>query len=348
MSIGVSYDRWKEQSHDSRPNVVLACGPETTLKEEFRERLEERFPADDREVLSLYADEVEPEDLVQELRGQGLFSREKWVVLKRLGQREPGGTRPLARLYDTLEEYLQDPEPDTLLILQDADHPYEKGRKTGSMARAVESAGGWAIVFWPPFMNRLADRFRTAFEEEGVELDEGALDALLERSQGQYDHVRKEAEKLLETDRETITREDVERLVPRAAAGEGYQALEETLAEGNLAGALNHVEDLWRQRESEPRVFTAVFRFFNQLRRLRQLRRDGSLDGAMDQLGLPDQKSVRRRFRSAVNTYRGPFPPDFYRLAYRAARTAKYAPRDLARRSVEKFILRILPRLEPG
>lgn len=348
MSIGVSYDRWKEGSHEALPDVVFACGPETTLKEEFRERLEARFPAEDREVLRLYADEVEPEDLMRELRGQGLFSREKWVVLKRLGQREPGGTRPLTRLYDVLEGYLEDPEPETLLILEDGDHPYESGRKTGSMARAVESAGGWAIVFWPPFMDRLADRFRATFEEEGIELSHGALDALLERSQGQFDHARKGAAKLLGADRETITREDVERLVPRASAGEGFEALEEALADGDLSGGLAHVQDLWRQRESEPRVFAAVFRFFNRLRRLRQLRGEGSLEEAMDQLGLPDSRTVRKRFRSAAGTYRGPFPHDFYRRAYRAARTAKYAPRAMARRGVETFILRMLPRLKSG
>jgi len=346
VSIGSSYDEWKKRSHETLPGVILACGPEMTLKEEFREHLAEEFPAEDREVLSLYADEIEPEGLMRELRGQGLFSREKWVVLRRLGQREPGGGTPLKRLQEVLDDYLDRPEPETVLILEDEDHPYQKGRNTGSLARAVERAGGWAIVFWPPFVSRLTSRFQTAFEEQGVELTGGAMEALLERSQGQFGHARREVQKLLELERDRITREDVEDLVPRASAGRGFEAVEESLAEGALDEALTHIGDLWRQRESEPRVFAVVFRFFHQLRELRLMKEQAGIDDAMDELGLPDRKAVRRRFRSALGTYRRPFPRDFYRQAYRSARTAKYAPRSVARRAVEGFILRMAPRLK--
>lgn len=345
MSIGVSYDAWQKDSHDSLPGVIFACGPETTLKDEFLEELQEQFPAEDREVLSLYGDEVDASDVLGELRGKGLFNEEKWIVLKRMGQSQRGGPPPLDRLYDSLCEYLEDREPGTLLVVQDADHPYAKGRKTGSFARAVESAGGWSIVFWPPFMNRLRSRFQKQFEQRDIDLHPEALQALMERSQGRFDRARQGAEKLLTSELSEITREDVERLVPRSRADSGFEAVEESLARGEPGETLEHVQDLWRQREAEPRVFAAVFRFFHQVRELRSLRRDRSLEDAMEELGLPDQKTVRKRFRRALKTLGGGFSRDFYRRAYHTARTAKYASRAVGQQAVETFILRMLPRL---
>lgn len=341
MGLGESYDRWKNNVPGTPPPAVLASGPETELKEECLDTLRDRFEGSPEEI-TFYADEASPEDVIQEIRGRGLFNDSKIVVLKHLERRAPGKGRQMARYQSIVEDYLEDPEDGVLLFLMDQDHPYRKSRQTGSVASAVEDAGGDSIIFWEPFDDALRDHVRSTLSEAGVQINPPAVQALLERTRGKFSRIKREVSKLADSVGDTVTVNDVESLVTREEAADGLQALKDNLVAEDLGQVLTDLGDLWRQGEAPPKVFYVLFSFLNSVREVKQLRSEGeSLESALSESGLPNNKSVKRLFKRATGPGGVTLPRDFYGRGYDTSRNAKYAEKSLARRAVEFFILRL-------
>ncbi len=346
MGIGMAYERWQKKSFDELVPVILACGPEASLKKEFLEELKEQFPAEDREVVSLFADDTTPADFLRELRSQGLFSASKWVVLKHLEYRK-GSQSELNKYYDVIEEYIQSPEPDTLLILDDADHPYTSGRKTGSLARLVEDSGGWTVIFWELFDRSLRRRVKNKFQEAEIEIEPPAVQLLMEKTHGQLEQLEMEAEKLIQLDKEKIERDDVEEIVSRQSAPDAYAEFKKHLAEGTLARALEALDELKRAGEAPNKIFYILFEYLHTLRRLRKLTRGRkNLTEAMKELGIPTSKGIVKKHRRALENISYEFPRDFYRESYRAGREVKYRPDPANFLSLEKYLFNVLPRIK--
>ena len=342
MSAGISYDRWKSRGYDEAPDVILASGPETQLKETFVDNLLEKEPHDP-EVVTYYADETSPEDLLQELRGQGLFNEQKWILLKQLDRKRSGGGRELSRYLEVLEDYAEEPEPGTRLILFDGDHPYRKSRKTGTLARAVENNGGWSIIFWEPFDDSLRDTARQAFRDAGVSVDPPALQKLLQKTQGKYSRLVAETEKLAEAVDDRVTVRDVEEIVAQEEAQDAYQSLKSALVVDDLSGCLRDFDDFWRRNESPPRLVNVLYGFLNDLRVIRQRTREGaSVEDALEERGKPTSKEVVKLYEKGVQWVRKGLPRSFYRDFYEAEKNSKYAGDDLDRRSVEMALIRLL------
>lgn len=342
MSAGVSYDRWKKSDHDTLPDVILASGPETQLKESFVDDLLDKIDGDP-EVVSYYADEISSEDLLQELRGQGLFNENKWVLLKRLNQKRSGGGRELNRYMEVLEEYIEDPEPGTRLVLFDADHPYRKSRKTGTLARLVEDNDGWSIIFWEPFDNSLRQTAQKNFREAGVSIDPPALQKLLEKTRGKYSRLVAESEKLADAVDDRVTSKDVEEIVAREEAQDTFQSLKTALVQDDLSGFMHDFDDYWRRNESPPRLVNVLYDFLNELRIIRQKTQEGaSVEEALDERGKPTSKEVVSLYEKGVNWVRKGLPRSFYRNLYEAEKDSKYASDGMDRRSVEMALLRLV------
>ncbi len=342
MSAGISYDRWKQSSHDSIPEVILASGPETQLKEVFVNDLLENLE-EDTEVVSYYADETTPTDFLQELRGQGLFNERKLVLLKRMDQKRSGGGRELNRYLDVLEEYVEDPAPGTRLVLFDADHPYRKSRKTGTVARLVQDHDGWSIIFWEPFDNSLRQTAQEVFQEAGVVIDPPALQKLLEKTRGKYSRVLAESEKLAEAFDDQVTLEDVEKIVAREEAQDAFQSLKTAIVGNDLSGSLRDFDDFWRRNESPPRLVNVLYSFLNELRIIRQKTMKGaSLEEALEDRGKPTSKEVVNLYKKGLKWIRKELPRSFYRNFYETEKNSKYAADGMDRRSVEMALLRLV------
>lgn len=341
MSLGVSYDRWQSQQHDEIPPVILACGPEAGLKDTFVDNLLESSD-EDPERVTLYADETTPEDLVQELRGQGLFNEEKWIVLKQLDRKGSGGKRQLERFLPVLEEYVESPEPGTRLILLDADHPYRKGRKTGTLARAVEGNGGWAIIFWEPFDDSLRETARDRFEEAGLDVDPPALQRLLERTRGKYGRLVAEVEKLVDAVEGRVSVEAVDAVVSREKAQDAFDSVKTSLVTGNLSRMMTDLDDFWRQGESPPRIVHVLYQFLNDLRAVRRLKQEGaSLEDALSERGRPTSRTVKELYKKGLSWVRKGFEPSFYRDFYGVEKASKYARDGLDEHAVETLLLEL-------
>ncbi len=346
MGIGMAYERWQKKSFDELPPAVLACGPEASLKKEFLEKLKDQFPAEDREIVSLFADDTAPDDFLRELRSQGLFSTSKWVVLKHLEYKQSSRTE-LQKYYDVIEEYLQSPEPDTFLLLDDADHPYASGRKVGNLARAVENAGGWTVIFWELFDRSLRRRVKEKFREAEVEIEPPALQLLMEKTHGQLEQLEMEAEKLIQLEGKKIQRDDVEEIVSRQSAPDVYEEFKKKLAGGSLAEALEALDELKRAGEPANKIFYVLFDYLHTLRRLRKLTRGRkNLTEAMKEMGIPTSKGIVKKHRQALKSIRHEFPRTFYRESYRTGRDVKYRPAPANMLSLEKFIFEILPEVK--
>lgn len=346
MGIGMAYERWQKKNFDELPAAILACGPEVSLKKEFLENLEEQFPAEDREVVSLFADDTTPEDLTRELRSQGLFSASKWVVLKHLDYRQ-GSQTELQKYYDIVEEYLEDPEPNTLLILEDADHPYASGRKTGGVARKVEDIGGWTIIFWELFDRSLRRRIKEKFREAGIKIEPPALQLLMEKTHGQLEQLNMEADKLIQTAEERITMEQVEEIVSRQSAPDVYEEFKKQVSNGTLADTLESLDELYRAGEAPNKIFYIFFDYLHTLRRLKKLTRGRmNLTEAMEEMGIPTSKGIVKKHRQALKNIRHEFPRNLYRKSYHTGREVKYRPSPANNLSLEKYLFNILPEIK--
>jgi DNA polymerase III delta subunit len=342
MSLGISYDRWQSKSYDSLPPVILASGPETQLKKEFVQSLLDSHDGDP-EQLSVYADETSPESLLQELQGQGLFNQEKWVVLKHLDHSQSGGGSLLSRYIDVLKEYAEDPEPETTLILFDADHPYRKGRGLGTLAESIQSNGGWSIIFWEPFDDALRETVSEKLSEAGLRYDRSVVQKILERTRGKYSRLVAETEKLIDSVDERVRPSDVEAIVSREEASDAFDSLKRSFVSGDCSQLLRDFKEFWRRNEAPPRVIHVLFDFLDTLRTIRQLTRDGqSLEDALSDQGLPTNQSVKSLYKKGLNWIRKGLPKTFYRKMYEAEKNSKYAGDGMDRLSVEEASLELL------
>ncbi len=338
MGLGQAYDSWRRGSYDEIPPVILASGPEAQLKTEFLEDLEADFPDPEREIIKIYADEIEPDELVSELRSPGLFNSTTWLVLKQLERKENGQTG-LEKHYEAIEEFLADPEPDTHLILEDADHPYKKGRKVGKLAAAVESASGWVIVFWEPFENSLRRRIRTRLEEAGVKIEPSALQRLLEKTKGKLARAQLEADKLIQLNQEKVSIGDVEAVISDETADDAYQELKTKITTGDLEEILVALQDLLREGEDPYKIFSIIFSFLSKVRTLhRENRRGRKLKDILKDMNIPTSKGIVAQYRQALKNITNHYPQNFFRDCYRTSCSIKYSPTDKAELILSRFL----------
>lgn len=344
MSIGISFDQWNQQdlTGDSH-RVVLACGPEDQLREEMVDRFESHLP-DDCEHLTLYADELEPDEALRELRSPGLFSGQKFVRLRNLDRSE-GGTRRLKTYLDALTDYAEDPEPGVMLMLEDGDHPYKGGRSVGTLARAIESAGGTVVICWELFDRTMQARLREKLDEMGVVYDPAVVPAIIERVEGKYARALQELKKL-NPDTDRITVEDVETLVSREPASETLQEFKNGLFSDPLPRVLERLDDLYRENTSPPRIAYVLVQHLQTLRTVqKKLRKGNSLEEVLNEHGIPTSQGITKQYRADLKNMRHPFPGDFFRRSYRLIRQSRYGTGGVEQRSLESYLIRMLPRL---
>ncbi|GEM_PF-4544564 len=340
MGLGQAYDSWRRGSYKEIPPVVLASGPEAQLKTEFLEELETNFPDPEREIIKVYADEIEADELISELRSPGLFKSTTWLILKQM-ERKDGGRTGLEKHYEAIEDFLSTPEPNTHLIIEDADHPYKKGRKLGKLAASVESAGGWVIVFWEPFENSLRQRIRSRIEDAGVKIEPSALQRLLEKTKGKLARAQLEADKLIQFGQPNIGPEDVEAIISDESADDAYQELKAKISTGNLEEILIVLQDLLREGEDPYKIFSIIFSFLSKVRILQRERRRGRrLKEILGEMNIPTSKGIMTQYKQALKNITGRYPENFFRESYRTSCSIKYGSPEQAELILSRFLTR--------
>jgi len=350
MGIGTAYSKWVESKPHSLPPVIYACGPETSLKTEMVQQLTEWFPAENRNLMTLYADESSPRQVIRECSSGDLFHESKWILLKQLSLDEHGQSM-LERYYDDLAAYINDPDSGTVLILFDEDHPYQSGRKTGSMARLVEENGGQVVVFWEPFERELYERVRDKLKQKNLEWDPGVVEWVVEQSQEKWARIDQETDKIvtLKDDGDRITLEDVREIVSEESATDTYAQLKDDMVSGDLPSLFETLEEFYRRSSSFGNVVSITSTLLQYLYELREIRKEvrnhTSLEEALEQRGIPTSKGVKKRYNHALRRLTGTFPRDFFRRAYKLTKDVKYRAKPMNRRALEQYMIRTLPNL---
>ena len=352
MGLGTASNQWLKNLPDQLPPVIYACGPEFSLKQEMLERLQQEYPNSKREIISIYADEYSPSQFVQLIQTQGLFNPSRWIILKQL-QVEEGGQPQLARYFDTLTDYVKDPEPDTVLFLFDSDHPYQSGRKTGGMVRAVENAGGAALVFWEPFHNQIYQRIQKTLDEQDLQYDAEAIEEIIHRCEGKWSRIKQELQKLQDwfSAGDSIGSDEVKRVVSDEESKDAYQPLKQAMTAGEYSRLFDKLEEFYRQSASgsEHRVTHILVHYLNDLRDIRAMCREGkSLEQALKEKEIPRSKKITGQYKKSLRQTNQEYPKDFFRRSYQVLKNTKYREKPFNRYSLEKYLLKMMPEVSSG
>ncbi len=344
MGLGTPYNSWKRSWNGKLPPVILATGPEQHLKEEFLKNIQDKLGPSSEKLL-LYADETEPDRLAAELHSPSLFVKKSLIVLKQLGQKN-GGKTGLAKHYEVISNYIEKPEKNIHLILEDHDHPYKKGRKLGSLARHIEKFNGTVIIFWEPFEDSIKTRISTITKQAGKKINPAALQLLLKKTGGKLARAEMELTKLLQLEKKELSVEDVEAISSTESSADLYQDLKQQLAGGNLDQVMEMLDNLFCEGENLYKIFSIIYSYFTTMRLLsRKVKYGKNLKSAMQELNIPTSPGIVKTHRNYLKHFRAEFPDNFFRMAYETSRRIKYYRPPCDRLALEKFLIDQLPQL---
>ena len=222
-------DKLSESLHKSLAPLYLISGDELLLVNEAADQIRSSARKQgflEREIFYTDNSGFDWENVLQTLNSLSLFS-EKKIVEVHCTKQKPN--------HDGLFEYLERPNPDTVLIL--FSDKLDKTTQNSKWFKAIEAAGVF-VQIWPleaaSFNRWLAQRAKN----KGLHIDSEAIQLLHERTEGNLLAADQELEKLvLLFDRETVTAEklarsvsnnaryDVFKLVDAALTGDGMHAL---------------------------------------------------------------------------------------------------------------------------
>lgn len=148
---------------------------------------------------------------------------------------------------------------ETTLIITVYSHSLDPGKRTrGAKLHGLCDKAGAACSFPKPGRNELLRQVQEQTKSLGGKIDSAAAGLLLDYCLMDVRRVRAETEKLCGyADGREITRRDVELLVVPATDARVFD-LSDKIVRGNLAGALETVDELLFQRETEVNVLSIL------------------------------------------------------------------------------------------
>jgi DNA polymerase III subunit delta len=147
--------------------------------------------------------------------------------------------------------------------------------KRKKINKYLDNAG--AMVEFPPLKGTaLARWIRDELDRESKEIEDSALNILVQRSGENLALLKRELEKLVTClgEEKTIDYSLVKKLVPENAQGNIFNLVDE-LGRKNAAGALNHLHMMRQQNEPPLRILAMVIRHFRLLYRASLLLQEG-------------------------------------------------------------------------
>ena len=258
----------------------------------------------------------------------------------RSGEEDSGASSAAA-----LEDYLQNPTPGTVIVLESSRYHLDgEDKAKAERVRKFYSAVPHIVEF-PRFAPQEARRLaQELLREAGVSLDNDGLELLVESTGSDAARLAVEVEKLalFAVGRERITIEDLERLLPNARSSTIFQ-LVAALGSGNKSGslkALDILDQLLRDGEYLPLALSFLGTQFRLALMAKQagLRSAQQVQSHCQQLGIPMWRARAEQVAQTAGSFSVKQLRSGLRTAYQADKALRDARPD-DRIVLERFTL---------
>lgn len=167
--------------------------------------------------------------------------------------------------------------------------------KKSALYKAV-SKNGTAEEYRLPTENQLQTWIVTRLNADGIRMKRDAWNEFYLRTGSSMDLMNAEYQKLSAycLEKKTVDKADVEAICVNASETKVF-AITDALAERNAARVFEIYDDMLRQNEPAPVIFTLIERQLMQLYKLKQMERDGvSTDKKMEECGVKSEWVLKK------------------------------------------------------
>jgi DNA polymerase III subunit delta len=249
----VSVEEFKEKLMNGRPvPAVLLCGNQPFLRDACRAQLIEKFVPEAARawaVSRFSAERGETQAALDQAQSMPMLSKQQVVFLEDAEAIEDLGEKNREATVEAMEEYLKNPAPFTVLVMEAAklDMRMQLGKKLAEYSLVVEVGLGENAEQRNAASVVLA---KTLAKEQGVEFAKGAAEDLAEFVSGDLMRLKTEVDKLatFAGERKVVRREDVSALVISEKTTTIWEVAD-LLAARQTKKALEFIERLLREGE---------------------------------------------------------------------------------------------------
>jgi DNA polymerase III subunit delta len=249
----VSVEEFKEKLMNGRPvPAVLLCGDQPFLRDACRAQLIEKFVPEAARawaVSRFSAERGETQAALDQAQSMPMLSKQQVVFLEDAEAIEDLGEKNREATVEAMEEYLKNPAPFTVLVMEAAklDMRMQLGKKLAEYSLVVEVGLGENAEQRNAASVVLA---KTLAKEQGVEFAKGAAEDLAEFVSGDLMRLKTEVDKLatFAGERRVVRREDVSALVISEKTTTIWEVAD-LLAARQTKKALEFIERLLREGE---------------------------------------------------------------------------------------------------
>ena len=276
--------------------AALVYGPDAGLVTERAEKLV-------KSVVSDLTDPFNVADLSEAvLRDDPARLADEAAAISMMGGRRVVRVRGAGNeLADLLEDFLDDPKGDALVVVEAGDLA-----KTGALRKLFDGhKSAAAIQCYPDSVRDLADVVRDALRAEGLVIAPDALEDAVSRLPSDRGATRREIEKLVlyMHGHKQVSLEDV-----RAVMGDEAEARSENACDAAGSGDLitldRELERLWASDTQPAQVLRSAMGHFQKLIQVREgVSRGESLDSAMKRLRPPVHFSRGASFKAQAHRW---------------------------------------------
>ena len=305
----LSTEQFRERLETGRTiPAVLLLGDEPYLRDECRTKLMEAcVPEGARTwaVSRFSADRGETQAALEQCQTLPMLSKQQVVFLEGAEAIEKLGERAREEAVESIEAYLQDPAPFTVLVIEaeKLDMRMQLGKKLAELALVVEVGLG----------DRLEERTGAAVglgkalaKEQGVEFEKGAAEDLAEYVSGDLMRLKTEVEKLTTyaAERKIIRREDVSAMVISEQATTIWEVAD-LLASRQPRKALEFINRLLRDGEEPVMMVGGMAWMYRKLLEASEVRGVSQPWQAAKALGMrPEQAELAIQSARKISTER--------------------------------------------
>ena len=249
----MSVEEFKEKLTNGRPvAAVLLCGDQPFLRDACRAQLIEKFVPEAARawaVSRFSAERGETQAALDQAQSMPMLSKQQVVFLEDAEAIEDLGEKNREATVEAMEEYLKNPAPFTVLVMEAAklDMRMQLGKKLAEYSLVVEVGLGENAEQRNAASVVLA---KTLAKEQGVEFAKGAAEDLAEFVSGDLMRLKTEVDKLatFAGERRVVRREDVSALVISEKTTTIWEVAD-LLAARQTKKALEFIERLLREGE---------------------------------------------------------------------------------------------------
>lgn len=260
MQLGKTYQHFEffKKSKNLRPvPCFFLYGPEAYLKDKIIHILQTKFgspEADEFDTIKLYAEDINPAEIIEQLEMNPFLGDFKLVILKNFEKLIPKGK-------ETVAAYLEQPLDTSILIIDS-----EKSDKRLKVYKTIE-ANSIAIQCKAPYgVQDILIWLKNELAGKKIQMDNETANLFASYIEPDYLIASHELEKLLiaARNKNIITKEDVAECVGKSRTNSIFD-LQNALGEKDLRNSLIILENLLQNNESPIFIITMLTNFFRTI-----------------------------------------------------------------------------------